>query len=163
MIATLLGWIGLPQWALELIALGLVGGAVWLWHHETFESGVAAEVAKIQTQAAKDTATLTAKATSAEHSHDTELATLIAYRDSHPEQPVRLCLSPDAASVQAAAVKSVSGGSVASASAIQSVPAGNSGSGAGTPGPDISGLLESLAARADQITAQARELQERQL
>lgn len=161
MIATLLGWTGLPQWALEFIALGLVGGSVWLWHHETYESGVAAEVAKVQVQAAKDKATLTAKANTAEHSHDTELATLVAYRDSHPEQPVRLCLS-SAARVQTPPSQPVRGAGVAPADAVQSVSAGDSSGGTGTAGPDISGLLEALAARADEVTAQARELQERQ-
>lgn len=160
MIATLLGWIGLPQWALELVALGLVGGSVWLWHHETYESGVAAEVAKVQVQTAKDTAALTAKANTAEHAHDQELSTLAAYRDAHPEQPVRLCLSPNAARVQAAPAQSFGSGPIAPTSGIQPVPEGDSGVRTGA-GPDISGLLEALAARADEVTAQARELQGR--
>lgn len=160
MIAALFGWTKMPQWALELAALGLVGGAVWFWHHETYESGIKAEVAKVQAQAVQDTAKLTAKANAAEHTHDQELAILNAYRDAHPEQPVRLCLSTSAR-VQTAAAQPIGGSAVAGAGPVQPVSAGDSGGGTGGAGPDISGLLEALAARADQVSAQARELQGR--
>lgn len=158
MIALLLGWTKLPQWALELVALGLVAGGVWLWHHEAFESGVKAEVAKVEAQQAKTTAQLEARATTAEHAHDTELNTLRDYRSTHPEQPVRLCVSTP--SVQAPAVVAVGRSAIAAPGVIQPVPAGDSGV-REQPGPDIGGLLEALAARADEVTAQARELQSR--
>lgn len=160
MIAALLKWTGLSQWMMELIALGAVAGAVWLWHHETFESGVKTEVAKVEAVNAKVTAALTTKANTAEHSHDDELTALRAFRDSHPvDQPVRLCGDPTPG-VQAPATQPVSSGTVATASGVQPVPSRDSGVRA-QPGPDIAGLLEALAARADQVTAQARELQTR--
>jgi hypothetical protein len=158
MIAALLGWTKLPQWAIELIALALAAGGVWLWHYETYQSGVKAEVAKVEATQAKVTAALTAKANTAEHSHDQELNDLRTYRAADPVQPVRLCLPTPG--LQATPAKLDSGTAVASAGVVQPVPSGDTGVRAGA-GPDISGLLETLAARADQITAQARELQSR--
>lgn len=158
MIAALLGWTKLPQWALELLALAAVASSVWLWHHETYESGVKAEVALVEAANAKTTAALTAKATAAEHSHDQELTDLRAYRATSPVQPVRLCLST--ARLQATPAQPVSGTTAPAAGVVQPVPARDTGVRAGA-GPDIGGLLEALAARADQVAAQARELQSR--
>lgn len=158
MIAAILGWTKLPQWALELIALALAAGGVWLWHYETYQSGVRAEVAKVEAIQAKVTASLTAKANTAEHSHDSELNDLRTYRDQHPTADVRLCVPTP--SVQAPQTVTQRGSAAPSTGSLQPVPAGDSGVRA-EPGPNISGLLEALAARADQVTAQARELQSR--
>jgi len=158
MIAMLLGWTKLPQWAIELIALALVGGAIWFWHHETFEAGVRQEVNRIELQNAKTTATLQAKATTAETLHADESKDLGEFRAAHPVEPVRLCLA--APSLQTPSAVKISVSTPAIGGSIQPVPAGDSEVRA-DPGPDISGLLEALAARADQVTAQARELQGR--
>lgn len=158
MIAALLGWTKLPQWAIEAIALALVAGSIWLWHHETYESGVRAEVAKIEIFNAKVTAALTTKAAVAEHSHDDELTALRAYRGTHPELSVRLCQPTPG--VQASPTRPVSGADPSAPGIVQQVSAGDNRVRT-EPGADIGGLLEALAARADQITAQARELQSR--
>jgi hypothetical protein len=157
-IAALLGWTKLPQWALELLALAAVAGGVWLWHYETYQSGVKAEVAKVEAQQAKTTAIMTAKATAAEHSHDQELNDLRDYRAAHPELSVRLCVPT--ARLQATPAVAVSVSTAAAPGVVQPVPAGDTGVRAGQ-GPGIFGLLDALAARADQVTAQARELQSR--
>ena len=158
MIAALLGWTKLPQWAIELIALALVGGAILLWHHETFEAGVKQEVARVELQNAKTTATLTAKANTAETLHADENKDLDAFRSAHPIEPVRLCVPTP--SLQTPAIIKVSSSAVATGADVQPVPAGDSGV-RQEPGRDISELLDLLAGRADKVTAQARELQGR--
>jgi hypothetical protein len=160
LIAWVLGKTGLPQWVLELIALAAVAGAVYAYHVHTFNSGVAAEVARVNLQNAKVTAQLEGKAATAGALHADEDKDLGEFRTAHPVEPVRLCVA--APSLQTPASVQISVATPAIGSDVQSVPAGNSGVRA-EAGPDISGLLEALAARADQIAAQARELQTRDL
>lgn len=160
MIAALLGWTKLPQWALEALALALVAGSIWLWHHETYESGVRAEVARVEADNAKETSALMVRATMAENAYDQELADSLAYRSTHPEQSVRLC--EPAASVQTSPARPISGADPSAPGIVQQVSPRDPGLWSRS-GPDISGLLEHLAARADQIVAQARELQSRDM
>lgn len=159
MLAMLLGWTKLPQWAIELIALSAVAGAILLWHHETYEAGVKAAVAAVQVQDQKDRAALQSKADAAEVQSEQANAALQHYRDTTPVAPVRLCLTASHPSVQTASAQPERSGAAPSSGNIQPVPPRDNRSGTGTAGPDISGLLEALAARADQVNIQARELQ----
>jgi len=159
-IAKLLGFTGLPQWGLELIAIGLVSGAIGGGLHHIYSNGKKAELAIVTAAAAKDHQAQVAKATTAEHTHDTELAELQHFRDTHPEQPVRLCLSPAVRPAAGSSVAGVASGRP-SAGSVQPVPAGNSGGGAGGVGPDIGGMLEALAGAADRVSAERRELKAR--
>lgn len=161
LIAALLKWTGLSQAAMELIAIGIVvtgvGGVAAYEHHKIYTEGVTAALAKQKASNDADTKVLQAKADAAEHAHDSELSELQHYRDTHAVTSVSLCLDP-INDLQASAAVSVSGGTVTTAPGLQSVPAGDSGV-RKVAGPDIGGMLEALAGRADQVTAQARELQ----
>lgn len=159
MIAAILGWTKLPQWALELIALALVGGAVWYSYHYVYENGVADEVARVKAQAAKDTIALQEKANTAEHSHDNEILALQQYRTSHPEQPVRLCISHPVRPASPTQPRAES--PAAGAAVVQPVPGGDSGVRADGDSPDISGMLSALAASSDTTLATARECEAR--
>jgi hypothetical protein len=160
LIAWMLGKTGLPQWALELIALAAVAGGVYAYHIHTFNRGVATEVARVNLQNAKVTAQLEGKAATAGALHVDEDKDLGDFRVAHPVEPVRLCVA--APSLQTPAAVSISVTTPAVGGAVQPVPAGDSGAQV-VAGPDIGRLLEALAARADQVTAQARELQTRDL
>lgn len=160
LIAWVLGKTGLPQWALELIALAAVAGAVYAYHVHTFNRGVATEVARVNLQNAKVTAQLEGKAATAGALHVDEDKDLGDFRVAHPVEPVRLCVA--APSLQTPAAVNISVTAPAIGSDVQPVPSGNSAV-REHEHPDIGRLLEALAARADQVTAQARELQTRDL
>ena len=165
MIAALLKWTGLSQWMMELIALGAVAGGVWLYLHHVYETGVKAEVAVVAKQAAAQHAKDLAAANAAEHSHDDELNSLRAFQLAHPDTPataVRLCVNSSVQGASASQVGPKSDGASAATAGVQSVPAGDSGSGTGQAGPDILPMLSALAARADQVSAQLRAVQEAQ-
>lgn len=93
------------------------------------------------------------------HAHDQELTDLRAYRDSHPLGPMFVsngashrCPVPAATTAHPRDVETIT-----SAQSVLSVSAGNTESSA----IDISGMLEALAGRADQLSAQLREWQGR--
>jgi hypothetical protein len=155
----LFSWTKLPSWGLELILVGVLTGGATYVHHRIYESGVKAEVAKVQKVAAAQTAAAEAKATTAEHAHDTEIANLNAYVAAHPEQPVRLCYDPAAELPPRSTVARAASPSAAAGN-VQPVHGGDSGV-RPTAGPDIGGLLNILANRADQISAALREFQAR--
>lgn len=164
-IAMLLKWTGLSQGVMELIAIGTVisgiAGFAAYEHHKIFSEGIAAQHAADVKQDAKDVAILTTRAKKAEDQHakdDTELA---AFRSANPIEPVQLRILTPGPGVQTVAAQCVSSGSAATPGVVLEVPAGNSGGGPGHAGPDIGGLLEALAARADQVNNQALELQGR--
>lgn len=157
MIAALLGWTKLPQWAMDLLALAAVALGVWYWHHSAVEAGVKQEIAAVQAESAKQTAALNAKINVAEHAHDEELANLRAYRDANPITPVSLCLSATPAAVRPA--NTDQGHPSAAPAIVQSVPAGDRSGGAAQAGPDIGPLLDALAARADAVSAELRSRQ----
>lgn len=171
MIATLLGWTKLPQWALELIVIAIVAGGIWYWQHSLIEKGVieqriadAAASNKLNADTAKQTANLQARATLAEQAYDKERQDHQVYLDSHPLQPVRLCISTAVgrALVSAAsAPHSGNEGTGAAAPTLHDLPSGNSSGGASAAGPDISPMLELLAGAADKVSAELREFQKR--
>jgi hypothetical protein len=72
---------------------------------------------------------------------------------------VQLCLAPNSGAVPQAAASAGSSPSAAPAATdVQPLPARDSGVRPGA-GPDISGLLDLLASRADEVSAQAAGLQ----
>jgi hypothetical protein len=164
-IAILLKWTGLSQGAMELTAIGIVvsavGGFAAYEHHKIYTEGVKTEVAKVQKQDARDAAILTQRAKKAEDQHVQDDKDLAAYRASTPVEPVRLRILTPANHVSAAGAQCVGSSAAPATGSVLEVPAGDSGSGTGQAGQDIGGLLEALAARADQVTNQARELQSR--
>lgn len=171
MIAALLKWTGLPQWAMELIALGGLWLAFLAWHHSVIDKGIAEQVAadnkasaKLITETTAENTALKLKADTAEHAHDQELADLATYRGSHPEQPVRLCIDShnSGAIVSHSAGINVSNASLGSAGiSVQQVPDGNSSGGSPGAGPDIEPMLGALGAAADKVSAELREFQSR--
>lgn len=164
-IAILLKWTGLSQGAMELIAIGLVvssvAGVAAYEHHKIYTEGVQAEVAKVQKQDAKDTAILTQRAEKAETQHAKDESDLAAFRSANPVEPVQLRILTPGTRLQTVAAQCVNGTAVAAPGSVLEVSSGNSVGGSGQAGPDIGGLLETLAARADQVADQARELQSR--
>jgi hypothetical protein len=171
MIATLLGWTKLPQWVLELIVIAAVAGGIWYWQHHLIGEGVtkqrtadAIATQKLQEDTDKQTAELQARATTAEQAYDRERADHQTYIDSHPPQPVRLCIATPVGSALVSQASTAHSGNESTGAApanLHDLPSGNSSGGASAAGPDISGLLGLLADRADQISAQLREFQTR--
>lgn len=145
-----------------LIILGLH------YHHKVLAEGIAEQkaaddkaTAVLTAQTAKQTAELQARATMAEQAYDKEHQAIL---DQPPVQPVRLCLnSHNSGPVVSKAGATNQGNATAGASTagVQSVPSGDSSGGTGTAGPDISDLLNLLAQRADDTSAELREFQSR--
>lgn len=171
MIAALLGWTKLPQWALELIVIAAVAGGIWYWQHHEVDKGIALQKAAddkasapLIQQAKAETAELRVKATMAEQTHAKEMADLTNLTGSHANQPVRLCIDPHAGGqgVRSASTGVQGNKSPSTAAAdLQPVPDGNSQSGAGRAGPDIEPMLTALGAAADKVSAELREVQAR--
>ena len=169
MIAALLAWTKLPQWALELIVIAIVALGVWYWQHERFEAGIAEQIAKdtaastkIKNETAIETADLKARATTAEQAYDKEQLDNANYRSQHPDS-VRLCAPATIHPIVPGASSTHAGneGAGASTANVPKVPDGNSGSGPSQAGPDIGGLLDLLAAKADDVSGRLREYQAR--
>lgn len=153
----LLALIPVKDWLYVGAILALLAGFGWYTAHER-NIGKAHELAAVAAEAAAQTKAAQAKADAAEHSHDSELAALSAYRDSHPDLPVQLCLDPSAVPAPRG-VRSIHQATGATAGSVQPVPTGNSGGGARTEGPNIFPMLDALAARADEVSAQLRTYQ----
>jgi hypothetical protein len=135
-----------PRWVYEALGAAALVAAIWF-------SGVFHERAVIQTRVVKQEVQVEKRIVETDHSHDQELTELRAFRDSHTVEPVRLCVAD---TVHAPAAE---GQPSTAADAVQPVSSGDS-SVRQEPGPDISGLLEALAARADQVSADLRRRQE---
>jgi hypothetical protein len=144
LIALALKWTGLPQWALELLVIGLLLGAVWYWGFHTEHTIVQTRIVKQQVEVEK-------RVIETDHSHDQELADLRAYRAQHPVQPVRLC---QPAPVPIAAPRQPS----AATGDVLKMPGPDSGV-REEQGPDIGQLLGLLAQRADEVSAGLRRRQ----
>src|SRR5580658_4237889 len=163
-IATVLKWTGLSQGAMELIALGVVAsgvaGVAAYEHHKIYTEGVAAQQkadtkasAKVIAAANAQTAKLQDEATTAERNYEKTQAAIAALPAAGP---VRLCINPDNSSRDVPKITSTvpgNAGAGSSASSLQPVPQGDTGSRTGTTGPDIGPLLGALAASADQVSA----------
>jgi hypothetical protein len=175
MIALLLGWTKLPQWAMELVfsavLVAVVAGGIMYWHHEVLKEGIAEQVAAdnkasqiVIEQAKAETAALQKKADTAESDHAKEIADLTAQLNSAVAQPVRLCLNahPSGGGLpQAGAANPQHASASAPLSAVQQMPEGNTSGGVGVAGPDIGPMLRLLAFQADSVSAELREFQSR--
>ncbi len=170
MIALLLKWTGLPQWAMELIFTGALLLGFAIYHHHVVIEGVAEQQAAdnkaskiLLDKAASETADAKARATMAEQANAKENSNIPIFIDAHPES-VRLCNNAhgSSGSLPAASGK-VAGNAGASSAAVsvQPVPDGNSGSGQGGSGVDIGPLLQALAGSADKVSSELREYQSR--
>lgn len=145
-----LKWTGLSQGVMELIAVGVLlsslGGVAVYEHHKIFEEGIHAQQATDAKKAARDLAAQQAQTKLAEQKYAQSKQDLAKYIADNPLQPVRLCLNKIVLPAAKGAAPSASAGSV------QQVPAGDSGSGPGAAGPDISAMLNALGAAADRVT-----------
>lgn len=151
----LLGFTGLPQWAIELIAVAAVALAVAAYRHHVYDLGKAAEIAIIKADDERKTAEAQKRADTAEDGHKNALADLEAYRAAHPDEPVRLCL--DGLTLPASGSPGPGNRPTRAApGSFQPVPAGDPSSGPQAVGPDIFGLLDALAARSDKVSEQLR-------
>jgi hypothetical protein len=131
-------------------------------HNKLLAEGVAEQQAADAKAAATLTAELKAKATMAEQAYDKEKLDNAAYRSANPVEPVRLCLSTShAGSVPKAGQVPGTASPGAAGQPVQPVSSGDTSNGLGGAGPDISNLLDLLAGRADQVSAELREYQTR--
>lgn len=162
----LLSLIPIKDWVYGgLIVALLIGFGVYTKHERNV--GAAHEVAalkassdKLERETAAQTADLKARAAMAEQTHAKEI---LALSNRAPVEPVRLCLDSNSRPVVPKGSAAHSGNESASAPAtvVQRVPSGDPGSREGAAGPDISGMLEALAASADTVSATLREFQSR--
>lgn len=175
LIFKLLGWTKLPQWALELLAVGTVALGIWMLHLHTLHVGMAEGIAKQQAaddaastqllaQAATETAEKLKVAEAASHAHDQELDSLRQFVIDHPLHG-SLCVQP-AAHYRGQGVLETgpahAGDARSSPSARDLLPLSSRDSSVGPPGAaDQLGMLSALAGAADRINATLREFQAR--
>lgn len=171
MIATLLGWTGLPSWLQEFIAVAgvglLVGGSVVLYEHHVFETGVqaqetkdAAALAQAQQLADAQTLALQKQSSAAHDAYLTEKA-------NNDALITALASQPDASELcKPAQNHSPMPGPGTPASGVAGAPTGSGPVPQVRPGSTLSGddrirMLLILASRADDLAAQVREFQHR--
>lgn len=149
--------------SITLVVILVSGFGVYTYHERAL--GKAAELTalkassdKLQADTAKQTAELKARATMAEQAYDKER---LSIANQPPSPAVRLCLDANSRPFVPSRASKVARNALESTSTagVQPVPAGDSSSGQGRAGPDISKLLSALAARADQVSATLREFQ----
>ena len=173
-VGLLLAWTGMPQWALELLAIALVAagavGAFWIYHHHVYVEGIHAQQvadqrasAKVVAQARAETKAAQAQANAAHDAYLQEISHEALTAARHPLPAVRLCLDayaggPSVPEAGAAHPGNASGSTPSGR--VSQVPGANRPVRPRT-GPDIAGLLELLAGRADQVSAVLREYQAR--
>lgn len=145
LVAFLATRIRVPPWLIELALAGLLVLGIWL-------SGIFHEKARIETRIVKQQVQVEKRVIETDHAHDQELSDLRAYRAAHPVQPVRLC-QPARMPIATPRQPSAATGD------LQQVSAGDSQL-RPEPGPDISGMLELLSDRADEVSAGLRRRQE---
>lgn len=150
----------------QIAAAALILSAGLYWHHKVYVSGVAAvqQADAVALQAAKavadkETARLTKRAEDASHEHDKDLADLRLYRVTHPVHVGGgLCHNSNnsIAGLPGIPAPDFSHANTGpSPGDVQPVSSGNSGR------DDIGPLLDLLAGRADKLSAQLREYQNR--
>ena len=174
LIGLMLGWTGLPKWATELIAVGAIAaaavGGFWIYHHHVFVEGIHAQQvadqrasAKLVAKARAETKAAQAQANAAHDAYLQEVSHEAIAAARHPLPAVRLCLNAHDSGSGLSQASSPHPGNAGASAAAGGVPAlsGANHSVRSGRGPDISGLLELLAARADQVSAVLREYQAR--
>lgn len=169
-LAAIFGWTRLPQWALELLVIAGLAGGFWFYHRHVYDTGIQAQQAADQkvsaaaiAQAAVATQAAQDAANRAEESYREEIARNTAAAASRAIGPVRVCI--DASAGNSGVPKgSASTAGTPSASApsgrIPQMPARDPGI-RPEQHPDISGLLDLFAQRADDGSAVIREFQSR--
>jgi len=160
-----LGWTKLPTWLKELIFVGIIVAAavVALKVHDThvYDAGIVhqQQIDTEQTQKLLAAANVKSAALLAESNHEhtlyeQALTNDAAARAANPLPPVSLCLSPSdsggASMPQSTASQSGAANPPSTSGGVLKMPAGNSAVRGGA-GPDISGLLDLLAQRADEL------------
>lgn len=143
------------QYVRRWVILAVTIACVAFWGHHKYNQGYSKARAEWELAQKIEKVRHDQELKDANHANDQELDNLRAYRDSHPVQPVRLCISPRP--VRPAGTAADGAGSPAKP--VLDLPSGDSGSGADGAGPDIAGMLESLAAAADSVSADLREEQ----
>jgi len=172
LLAKLLGWTGLPTWALEVILVLVVAGGVWVYHEHVVSKLISAGRAQqqaddlkaldaLKTDRDKQQELIQARAEEAQHAYEQEQADLRAYRITHPDGPPnKLCINtPYRGSPDLHGASAANRGAAASSAptpVLQPLPQANTGS-----GPDRRRLLDDLAAMADTLSATLRESQHR--
>lgn len=136
-----------PSWVYKALGVVAVLGLAWL-------SGLLHEKRIVETRVVKQEVQVEHTIVQVDHSHDQELADLRAYRAAHPIDAVSLCVSNDLPATASQGPTSPSAGG------IQQVPTGDRSSGSAQAGPDIGGMLDLLAAKADEVSAGLRARQE---
>lgn len=157
---------------LEAIAIvALLSFLTYMWHaHNASQQAIGAVGVKQDdaealkqrlAEVALENGRLKAKADVAEHSHDQELEDLRAYRFDHPVTPVWVSNTGTSHCInrmsETTGTIGQSEGASTAAESIQQLPPGDTGSSA----INISGMLDALAARADQVSSSLREWQSR--
>ncbi len=174
LIGLLLGWTGLPKWATELIAVGAIAaaavGAFWIYHHHVYVEGIHAQQladqrasAKVVAQARAETKAAQAAAAAAHAAYLQEMSHEALTAARHPLPAVRLCLDAYAGGAGVPEAGTSHPGNAhpgTPGGRVSQVPEANRPVRPRT-GPDIAGLLELLAGRADQVSAVLREYQAR--
>lgn len=171
MIATLLGWTGLPSWLQEFIAVGLVGlavgGAVLAYEHHVYETGVraqqatdAATLAQAQQLADAHTLALQKQSSAAHDAYLTEKANNDALITALASQPDASQLCKSVEDHQPVPGPSAPPSGVAGATASPG-PLPKVSEGGTLSADDRIRMLLILASRADDLAAQVREFQSR--
>ena len=173
-VGLLLGWTGLPKWASELVLIGVVAagavGAFWLYHHHVYVEGIHAQQVADQRASAKVVAQANAETKAAQATADAAHAAYIsevnhdqAAAVRQPLPAVRLCLHPHRGGSGLSESRSPHAGNAGARAPAGRLPAVSTGNRPvrGGPGPNISPLLDALAASADQVSAVLREYQAR--
>ena len=174
LIGLMLGWTGLPKWVTELIAVGAIAvaavSAFWIYHHHVYVEGIHAQQvadqrasAKLVAKARAETKAAQAQANAAHDAYLQEASHEAIAAARHPLPAVRLCLNAHRGGFSLPEAGPAHAGNAGASTTTGGVPALP---GANHPvrarrGPDISGLLELLAGRADQVSAVLREYQAR--
>lgn len=173
-IAKLFGFTKLPQWALELLVIGVIVLGIWMYHLHVVNISIAKGVAEqktadeqaskeLQQQTDQQSAAKLKAAMDAARVYAKEISTLTQYINDN-ELHGSLCQPAPHTGRQVVSTRSPpdSGGdrSAASAGNVQSVPSRDSS--VGPPGAaDVRGMLSLLAQRADELSARMRKIQAR--
>ncbi|MGH9724567.1 MAG: hypothetical protein ACRD41_05825 [Candidatus Acidiferrales bacterium] len=169
-IATLLGWSKLPQWALELAVIGVLVAGFAYYHHRVYETGITAQQqadtkasAKVEAQAKAQTIAAQNAANAAEEAYRAEINRLAAAQQ--PIQPVFLCDNAHAGNSGVPGAGAAEPRNARSSAGAGSVPRVSDRDSGLRPraGNDISGLLGAWAQKADALSATIREFQSRQV
>jgi len=163
----LLAFIHARKWLVELILFAVIVAGVYLFCQHLIQVGVqkqkdadAKELVELQRKADLETGRLQGKADAASHIHDQELADLRLYRSTHPLHG-GLCINQGRSNLPSAtAANTGDAGAAAGQGDVQSLSPGDP-SASGQRDADIRGMLDTLAARADFLSAQVREWQGR--